>query len=132
MASRQTMNILIVEDDIFFQKFYSTKLQEAGFSVDVASDGDEGIVKARGAKPDLIILDIIMPKKDGFDFLQDVTKDKTLSKIPILVFSTLGQEQDVQKALKLGAVGYINKTFFDFGKLKSRIEEAIQSKRLKD
>lgn len=132
MASRQTMNILIVEDDVFFQKFYSTKLQEAGFTVAVASDGDEGIVKARGAKPDLIILDIIMPKKDGFDFLQDVTKDKTLSKIPILVFSTLGQEQDVQKALKLGAVGYINKTFFDFGKLKSRIEEAIQSKRLKD
>ncbi len=123
------MKVLIVEDDVFFQKFYSTKLQEVGFSVDVASDGEEGLVKARGAKPDLIILDIIMPKKDGFGFLQDVAKDKTISKIPILVFSTLGQEQDVERALKLGAVGYVNKTFFDFDKLKSRIEEAIKAKK---
>ena len=123
------MNVLIVEDDVFFQKFYSTKLEEVGFKVDVASDGEQGIVKAETFKPDLIILDIIMPNKDGFDFLQDVAKDESLKKIPILVFSTLGQEQDVQKALKLGAIGYVNKTFFDFDKLKSRIEEAIKTKK---
>ena len=126
------MNVLIVEDDVFFQKFYSSKLTDAGFSVAVASDGEEGIVKAREFKPDLIILDIIMPNKDGFDFLEDVSADETLKKIPILVFSTLGQEQDVQKALKLGADGYVNKTFFDFDKLKQKIEETIQNKRLKD
>lgn len=123
------MNILIVEDDVFFQKFYSTKLQEVGFKVDVASDGKEGLVKTRKFKPDIIILDIIMPKKDGFGFLEDLSKDQKLKKIPILVFSTLGQDNDIQKALKLGAVGYVNKTFFDFAKLKSRIEEAIKAKK---
>ena len=126
------MNILIVEDDVFFQKFYSQKLQEVGFAVSIATDGNDALLKARGVKPDLIILDIIMPNKDGFEFLEDVAKDEGLKKIPILVFSTLGQEQDVQKALSLGAVGYVNKTFFDFGNLKSKIEAAIQSKRLKN
>ena len=123
------MNILIVEDDVFFQKFYSTKLQEAGFKVDIASDGDEGLVKTRKVKPDLIILDIIMPKKDGFGFLEDISKDDELKKIPILVFSTLGQDNDVQKALNLGAVGYVNKTFFDFGNLTTKIEDAIRAKK---
>lgn len=123
------MNILIVEDDIFFQKFYATKLQEAGFKVDLASDGEEGLLSARAVKPDLIILDIIMPNKDGFEVLEDISKDEALNKIPILVFSTLGQDNDVQKALKLGAVGYVNKTFFDFGNLKQKIEQAIQSKK---
>lgn len=126
------MNILIVEDDVFFQKFYSQKLQEAGFTVNVATDGNDALVKARETKPDLIILDIIMPNKDGFEVLEDIAKDARLSKTPVLVFSTLGQENDVQKALKLGAVGYVNKTFFDFGNLKQKIEQAIQSKRSKD
>ena len=120
------MRILIIEDDVFFQKFYSTKIQEAGFQVDVASDGEQGLLKARSLKPDLIILDIIMPKKDGFATLVDIFKDKELKKIPVLIFSTLSQEQDVQKGLKLGAVGYVNKTFFDFDNLKSKIEEAVK------
>lgn len=123
------MNILIVEDDVFFQKFYSQKLQEVGFTVNVAVDGNDAIVKVVKTKPDLIILDIIMPNKDGFEVLEEISRDRVLSKIPILVFSTLGQEQDVQKALKLGAVGYVNKTFFDFGNLKAKIEEAIRAKK---
>ncbi len=123
------MNILIVEDDVFFQKFYSQKLQEAGFTVNIAPDGDVALDIAREVKPDLIILDIIMPKKDGFEVLEDVSKDQELKKIPILVFSTLGQDIDVQKALNLGAVGYVNKTFFDFGNLKTKIEEAIRAKK---
>lgn len=116
------MNILIVEDDVFFQKFYSQKLLEAGFSVNVAIDGNDALVKLRETKPDLVILDIIMPNKDGFEVLEDISKDEALKKIPILVFSTLGQDKDVQKALSLGAVGYVNKTFFDFGNLKAKIE----------
>jgi len=123
------MNILIVEDDVFFQKFYSQKLLEAGFTVNVAIDGNDALVKARETKPDLIILDIIMPNKDGFEVLEDISKDDELKKIPILVFSTLGQDEDVQRALKLGAVGYVNKTFFDFGNLKAKIEAAIRAKK---
>ena len=115
------MRILIIDDDIFFQKFYATKLSEKKYEVHVASDGNEGTEKARSIKPDIILLDIIMPKKDGFETLKALSNDKNTKDIPVLVFSTLGQEQDIKKALDLGAKGYANKTYFDFENLVAKI-----------
>ncbi len=115
------MKILIAEDDVFFQKFYSAKLQEKGFEVVVAGDGEEAIQKAKEAKPDLILLDIIMPKKDGFEVLQFLKQDPNANAIPVIVFSSLGQEQDVEKAKALGAIDYINKGFYDIDLLFSKI-----------
>src|SRR5688572_3460453 len=103
--------ILIIEDDKFFQKFYSSKLKEDGYELQVAEDGEDGIQKAMLFKPSLIILDIIMPKKDGFEVLTVLSKNEELKKIPVLVFSTLSQAQDVEKAKKLGAKDYINKSY---------------------
>ncbi|MBI4080646.1 MAG: response regulator [Candidatus Levybacteria bacterium] len=120
------MRILIIEDDKFFQNFYALKLTEQGFVIDVASDGEEGLQKLHTTKPDLILLDLIMPKKDGFQILEAMSKDPTLKKIPVLVFSTLGQEQDIEKAKKLGAVDYINKSFFDFTNLIAKINGILQ------
>lgn len=118
------MRLLLVEDDTFFREFYSAKLKAEGMEVEVASDGEEGLKKAAEVKPDLILLDIIMPKKDGFDVLQSLSQNATLKKIPVIVFSTLGQESDVEKAKKLGAIDYINKSFFDFDGLKAKIKAA--------
>lgn len=115
------MKVLIVEDDIFFQKFYSLKLTESGFSVAIASEGQEGLAKARAERPDLILLDLVMPVMDGFTVLSELQKDVNLKTIPVLVFSTLGQEQDVTRAKSLGAKDYVNKTFFDFDSLKNKI-----------
>ncbi|MBI2034418.1 MAG: response regulator [Candidatus Levybacteria bacterium] len=115
------MRILLIDDDVFFQKFYATKLSEKGYEVHLASDGNEGIEKARTLKPNIILLDIIMPGKDGFETLKVLSNDKVTKDIPVLVFSTLGQQQDVKKALDLGAKGYANKTFFDFDNLVTRI-----------
>ena len=115
------MRILVIEDDTFFQNFYKTKLEEKGFRVDIASNGNEGLKIAKTLKPDVIILDIIMPEKDGFEVLKDLSANGTLSKIPVLVFSTLGQESDVQKAKAMGAKDYINKSFFDLDKLVNKI-----------
>lgn len=115
------MRILLIDDDVFFQKFYATKLSEKGYEVYIASDGNEGIEKAQALKPNIILLDIIMPKKDGFEVLKVLGSDKNTKDIPILVFSTLGQEQDIKKALYLGAKGYANKTFFDFNNLVTKI-----------
>lgn len=115
------MKILIVEDDHFFQKFYATKLLEHGFTVLIAKNGKEGLEMMRTMKPDLIILDIIMPIMDGFEVLEEKNKDDMLKKIPVMVFSTLGQDQDVEKAKKLGAIGYVNKSFFDLDKLLKKI-----------
>jgi len=108
------MKILVMEDDTFFQKFYSSKLQEAGYRVDIASNGEEGIAKAKENNPDVILLDLIMPKTDGFDVLKTLAQDASLNHIPVFVFSTLGQEKEIEEATKLGAVGYINKSLSDF------------------
>lgn len=116
------MKILVVEDDHFFQRFYSLKLKEAGFEVDIAKDGFEALEKLTQYKPSLILLDIIMPKKDGFEVLAAMQKDEQLSKIPVLVFSTLGQDADVQKAKSLGARDYVNKSFFDFDNLVAKVK----------
>lgn len=121
------MKILLIEDDKFFQKFYSTKLSEQKVEVDVASDGEEGLMKMRDFKPDLVLLDLIMPKVDGFSVLATRQQDENLSKIPVIVFSTLGQEKDVQNAQRLGANGYINKGSFDFNNMVAVINQVMKS-----
>ncbi|KKP37470.1 MAG: PAS domain S-box [Candidatus Roizmanbacteria bacterium GW2011_GWA2_32_13] len=108
------MKIIIIEDDHFFQNFYSVKLNELGYQVEVANNGQEGIDKIKVLLPNLILLDLIMPVKDGFQVLAELKNDPLLSKIPVIVFSTLGQESDIKKAIELGAKDYINKSFFDF------------------
>ncbi len=116
------MKILLIEDDTFFQKFYSQKLAEAGYEVNTASDGEEGLTTMRASRPDLILLDLVMPRKDGFEVLAEKAQSPDVAPIPVLVFSTLGQEADVQRAKSLGAADYVNKTFFDFDNLKAKIQ----------
>lgn len=122
------MKILIIEDDVFFRKFYTEKLLEQGYTVNAASNGEEGLTLARNMLPDLIILDLIMPKKDGFDVLEERALDDTLKNIPVLVFSTLNQDDDVKKALQLGATGYVNKGLLDFNLLMNKINSVQQKK----
>ena len=119
------MKILLVDDDKFFQKFYSLKLKEQGIEMDIASDGEEGFAKAGQFMPDLILLDLIMPKADGFSFLQKRLLDENIKKIPVIVFSTLGQERDIDNAKKLGAADYVDKSFFDFGTLMAKINNVL-------
>ncbi len=120
------MKIAVIEDDVFFQKFYSTRLTEQGYQIVVASDGEEGLEKIRAEKPNAILLDIIMPKKNGFELLEEMQKDPEISKIPVLVFSTLGQEDDIKRAMALGARDYVNKSFFDFNNLVGKIAEIVK------
>ncbi|OGK25061.1 hypothetical protein A3A46_04115 [Candidatus Roizmanbacteria bacterium RIFCSPLOWO2_01_FULL_37_13] len=122
------MKLLLIEDDVFFRKFYVEKLKEKGFEIEEADDGEQGLEKTRSFKPDLIILDIIMPKKDGFEVLNTLHADDNLKKIPVLVFSTLGQESDVEKAKKLGAADYVNKSLFDFNDLLAKINILTKNK----
>lgn len=116
-----SLNILLVEDETFFQKFYVLKLQEQLFLVDLAMDGEEGIQKMSAKKYDCILLDIIMPKKNGFEVLEYARQNSIIPSTPIIMFSTLGQESDIQKALTIGAADYANKAFFDFDTLLDKI-----------
>lgn len=122
------MRILLIEDDPFFQKFYSYKLAEKGFTVDIAADGLQGMKLMQASPPNLILLDLIMPNMDGFGVLEQKAQNPLFKNIPVLVFSTLSQEQDVKKAMSLGAVGYANKSFFDFDNLLSKIVSVLNIK----
>ena len=120
------MQILLVEDDLFFQKFYAAKIKEAGIDVIVANDGDDALQKLETLRPQLILLDLIMPKKDGFEVLQALSQNGELKNIPVLVFSTLGQEADIARAKQLGARDYVNKSFFDFDTLHTKIMQVAK------
>ncbi len=120
------MKVLIIEDDVFFQKFYKTQLEAKGFELDIASNGVEGLKKIESFKPDIILLDIIMPEKDGFEVLESLSKDGSIKNLAILVFSTLGQDKDVKRAMELGAKGFINKSFFDFDALLEKINQIVK------
>lgn len=115
------MKLLLIEDDLFFRRFYVEKLKEKGFVIEEADNGEQGLEKIKIFKPDLVVLDLIMPKKDGFEVLRSMQIDPELKKIPVLVFSTLGQETDIEKAKKLGATDYVNKSLFDFNQLVEKI-----------
>ncbi len=116
------MRVLLIEDDIFFQKFYSTKLRDTSITVEVASDGEEGLSKMREGNFDMILLDLIMPKMDGFEVLRSMKLEDKLKTIPVLIFSTLAQEQDIERAKQLGAKDYMNKTFFNFEELLQKMK----------
>ena len=101
--------ILLAEDDVTLSNMFYTYLTEEGFDVVKATDGEEALNLISETKPSIILLDLMMPKVSGYDVLAAVKKDAVLSKIPVLVFSNLGQQEDVKKAQELGAQDYLIK-----------------------
>jgi DNA-binding response OmpR family regulator len=104
--------ILIIEDDKFVRELVSQKLTEEKFEVSVAKDGEEGVKKAESEKPDLILLDLILPGIDGFEVLSRIKENSGIEKIPIIVLSNLGEKADVDRGIKLGANDYLIKAHF--------------------
>lgn len=102
----------MVEDDSFLAGMYVTKLGLEGFSVDLASDGKEGLKKAKDNIPDLVLLDIVLPVMDGFTMLEHMKSDAELRDIPVVLLTNLGQKSDVEKGLNLGAADYLIKAHF--------------------
>lgn len=96
--------IVVADDDRMFRKAAETTLRRQGYAVTTASDGEEALQLIRSERPDIIVLDLIMPKLQGFDVLQVLKQDSITAAIPVIVLSSLTQEQDKQEALDLGAV----------------------------
>ncbi len=101
--------ILIVEDDFQISKVYQLQLAKAGIFSILARNGEEAIELLEEAHPDLVILDLMIPKKDGFWVLEEIRKNSKYSKIPIIIISNLGQQDDKTRALELGATEYLVK-----------------------
>lgn len=102
--------ILVAEDAIFFARTYETKLHNEGYSIIKAVDGEETVTLAKSEHPDLIILDLIMPKKSGFEALTEIKADPETKDIPIIILSNLDKEEAVQQGLIKGASDYLVKT----------------------
>lgn len=103
--------ILIIDDDPMLRKMYSKKFEIAGFEIDNAKDGEEGIIKIQEFKPDLILMDVMMPRLDGFGVLEKLKANPELANIPVILLTNVGaSEQDKEKGLKLGACEYLIKS----------------------
>lgn len=105
--------ILLVEDEELMIDLLQKKLEKEGYEVYVARDGEEGLKEMKNLRPDLILLDIIMPKMGGFEVMEEMQKDEQLKEIPVIVISNSGQPVELDRAKKLGARDWLIKTEFD-------------------
>jgi len=119
-------HILLVEDDPFLIDIYTTKLKEVGYSLDVASDGEMALKKIREQKPDLMILDIVLPQLDGWEILRQIKADKNLKNLKIVILSNLGQKEEVEKGVELGAVKYLIKAHYTPTQVVEEIKKVLK------
>jgi len=120
--------ILFVDDDNFLRKVYQSELSDQGYEVILAQDGQEGLEKAKISDPDLIILDMIMPQKSGFEVLTELQNDSATKNIPVIILSNLGQTDDIKKGLDLGAVDYLVKDNITLATIVEKISQYLHSK----
>ena len=118
--------ILIVEDDGFLRELISRKLVQEGFEIVEALDGEEGLKKTKEEKPDMVLLDLILPSVDGFEVLAQIKKDSALAAIPVIILSNLGQKTEVEKGLQLGAADYMVKANFTPTEIIAKIKHVLQ------
>ena len=118
--------ILIIEDDKFLRELIAKKLIKEGYEISEAVDGEEGMKKVKEEKPDLVLLDLILPGIDGFEVLSRMREESALASIPVIILSNLGQREDVEKGLKMGAVDYLIKAHFTPGEIIEKIKNALK------
>jgi DNA-binding response OmpR family regulator len=110
MAESPKATILIVEDDALFQSVYCTRLEEEGYNVKVAGNGEEALQEMEAAPPDLILLDIILPRLSGFEVLERLRADARFAQIPVIILSNRSEPKDIERGLGAGANDYLVKT----------------------
>lgn len=117
--------ILIVEDDSSLRELYKIKMEDEGFEVDTAKDGEEGVEKIRENKPDLVLLDLMMPRKNGFSVLEEVKGDNSCCTIPIIALSNLNSGNDINLVKKLGAIEYLVKSKTSLSNLVNIVKQNV-------
>lgn len=102
--------VLIIEDEEYIADIYRLKFSGDGYDVIIAGDGFSGYAQAIEYQPDLILLDLVLPKLDGYDALAKIKQDERINKIPVIITSNLGQKEEIERGMKLGAIDYIIKS----------------------
>ena len=129
MPTKRGFKVLVVEDETFLVKIYAVKLKKEGYEVSIANDGEEAVKMATELKPDLILLDLILPKMNGFEALERMRATETLKGTPVIVLSNLGQEEDIKRAEALGADDYLVKANFSIQDIVAKIRATLEKKK---
>lgn len=123
--TEKKVKVLIVDDDITLREMYAERIKMEGFEIEIAENGDEGIKKAKIFKPDVVLLDIMMPGTNGFGVLETLQKDDQTKSIPILMLSALIQEENKVRSKEAGAKDYIVKSETTPANVIDKIKEAL-------
>ena len=118
--------ILFIEDESALQKTFGDILKNKGYEVIKALDGESGLRSAKKERPDLILLDLILPKMDGFEVLKGLKASEETKNIPVIILTNLEETEDIQKALELGATTYLVKSSYTLEEVVKKIEKALE------
>lgn len=123
--SLEGKKIMVIEDDRFLHRLLIDKLTQWKATVASSYDGLDAVKKVAEEKPDLILLDIILPGADGFDILGQLKLNETLKNIPVIILSNLGQEEDIERGTKLGAVDFLIKANFTLDEIATKVSKVL-------
>ena len=118
--------IFLIEDDQFLADIYTTKFKEAGFDIEVIGDGEGVLLRIKEEKPDLLLLDIVLPHMDGWEIIRSIKETDELKDLKVVILSNLGQKNEVEKGLKLGAVKYLIKAHFTPKEIVEEIKKILK------
>ncbi|OGD31455.1 hypothetical protein A3C91_04155 [Candidatus Azambacteria bacterium RIFCSPHIGHO2_02_FULL_52_12] len=121
----KAFRILLVEDDNFLRDLIYHKMTKEGFTVEQGLDGEDGLKKAIESKPHLILLDLILPGIDGFEVLKKIREEETIKQVPVIILSNLGQKDDIEKGMKLGATDYLIKAHNTPGEIIEKVRGVL-------
>lgn len=128
VPSGKAVTVLVAEDDQFLADAYGLKLKNAGFEILFAKNGEEALEILKTSRPDVIILDIMMPRLNGFEVLESIRKQELLKSTPVFIASNSDSAEGRQRAMSLGAVEYIVKTNLSLNELTAKIQAALASR----
>jgi len=126
---KDKIKILLVEDDSFLLGMYATKFEMENFKVITAEDGEKAVRAALKELPDIILLDIILPKQNGFEVLRQLKADQSTAKVPVILLTNLSQKDEIEQGLKLGAEDYLIKAHFMPSEVVEKIKKVLNSPR---
>ena len=117
--------ILIIDDDEDFLSILDMKFKKEGFSTVIAKDGEEGISMAKSEKPDVILLDMALPKKSGLEVLEELKSDEISKNIPVIILSNFSEDENIQKATSLGATDYFIKADNSISEISEKVKKIV-------
>ena len=125
MPGNENILVLLVEDDTFLSQIYQKKFEMEGFKISAADNGEKGLSEAKKKKPNVVLLDILLPKMDGFAVLEKLKADPETKDIPVILLTNLGQKEDVDKGLQVGAADYLIKAHFKPSEVVDKVKKVL-------